>query len=384
MKRPSADDAIAALYSAAIDSSQWSHALAAVAGVAEAQAANSFVHDLATDRFLDYRFIGYPDGFAKQYASHFHALDLARQTLYREAPGRMRAMSRYIPNDVVAGSEYYQDFYIPAGLRHSCGGMRIDRERRLIIAVHRPVGHKPYDDDTVAELQRVLDHLPNVFRIRDATAKAQHDKGLHQAALDTLQRAVVIVDSNLQVQYHNAAAQRLLGEAREVLVRQGRLMLVDSHLQQQLARRVRDACQPTSPVGSAGLYLFDGDGRPSVELSVAPLKAEAAADVSVAPRPAAMVLLRRTFQVSEWPAHACRPFSLSAAEMAVASSLAEGLTPHEMAERSGTKISTVRTQIRSVLAKTGTRRVTEVAALFSSMESPLHRAPVDSEEPARH
>jgi DNA-binding CsgD family transcriptional regulator/PAS domain-containing protein len=373
MKSPSVDDAIAALYSAAVDPSEWQRALTLVAGVADAQAANCFVHDLATDEFLDYRFIGYPEGFAQQYASHFHTLDLARQVLYREAPGRMHAMSRHLPDAVVARSEYYQDFYIPFGLRYSCGGTQVEGDRRLIIAVHRPAGHQPYDDATIARLQRVLDHLPNVFRIREATARAEHDTQLRQAALEALQRAVLIVDATLRVQYHNAAAQLLLDELREVAIRHGRLALTDSLQDQQLSRRVKDACQPRPLVGSSCLYLHGRDGRPNVELSVAPLRPKAVADGVARARPAAMVVLRRTFQAGEWPASAQRPFSLSNAEMAVARSLAEGLTPHEMAERSGIKISTVRTQIRSVLAKTGTRRVAEVAALFASMDMPAAR-----------
>ncbi|UQN56151.1 hypothetical protein L0Y88_27950 [Burkholderia multivorans] len=107
--------------------------------------------------------LGYGSGWADAYASHYHSLDLAREVLMREPAGRMYPMHRFLPDSVIDRSEYYQDFYIREGLRYSCGGMRFEGDRRLILAVHRPVNHRPYDAHTVRELQRVLDHCRTSF-----------------------------------------------------------------------------------------------------------------------------------------------------------------------------------------------------------------------------
>lgn len=365
----SADEAIAALYTAAVDPGQWDAALGALTRLADARAANCFVHDAHTERFLEYRFAGYSPNWAQGYARHYHSLDLARRVLLRESPGRMYPMHRYVTSGMVESSPYYQDFYIPEGLRYSCGGTLFDGNRRLILAVHRPVAHRPFEEQTVAELQRVLDHLPNVFQVRELAARTRDKALMSSAALDALPRAVAIVDEGMHLHYLNAAAEALLNTSTEVRIRANRLSTSEIRLAHQLAQRVKSACQMTPTVNHVPLHTANVGGRPSIELHVVPLKPQLAADFGCE-RPLAMVLLRRPFHCAEWPRSAHRPYALSRAEMAVVAALIEGLTPAEHAERSGIKISTVRSQIKTILAKTGTRRMAEVAILFAAIDIP--------------
>jgi DNA-binding CsgD family transcriptional regulator len=117
------------------------------------------------------------------------------------------------------------------------------------------------------------------------------------------------------------------------------------------------------------LYMTDEDGRVAIEMHVVPLQPHLAADV-MRPQPMAMVLLRCPFYRSTWPRSAHRPYDLTHAEMATLAAMIEGLTPGEHAERSGVRISTVRSQIKAILAKTGSRRIAEVVALFAAVDMP--------------
>lgn len=359
----SADSVIAALYTAAAAPDQWHAALEALRCLADARAANCFVHDGLTDSFLEYRYTGYGPNWADGYASHYHNLDLARQVLLREPAGQMYPMHRYVTQGMVERSEYYQDFYIAEGLRYSCGGTLFDGNQRLILAVHRPVGHSPYDEHTVSELQRVLNHLPSVFRVRELTMQTRHQALMSNAALDALPRAVLIVDECMSVHYVNAAANALLERSGDVLVRTNRLVLADPPLARQLAQRIKHACAATPVVAPVPLYVVGVNNRPSLELRIAPLKPRLAASVTSA-RPMALVVLRQPFYRAQWSLSSNRPFSLTQAEIAVVGALVEGLTPAECAMRNGVKISTVRSQIKAIMAKTGTRRMTEIASLF--------------------
>jgi DNA-binding CsgD family transcriptional regulator/PAS domain-containing protein len=366
----SADEAIAALYAAAVAPEQWGKALEVLTRLADARAANCFVHDALTEHFIEYRFIGYGENWARDYASHYHSLDLARRVLLREPAGRMHAMHRYVSESMVQKSEYYQDFYIREGLRYSCGGTLFDGNQRLILAVHRPVGHSPYDEHVIAELQRVLNHLPHVFRVRELVTQGRVDASMSCAALDALPRAVVIVDANATIRYINRAASVLLDQADDMHVRSSRLSLSDPRLARQLSQRIEKACQPPQTVDPVPLYTVDANGRPSAELHVVPLDPALAAGVTSA-HPMAMILMRRPFQRADWSGAIARPYSLSPAELGVATALVEGLTPAEYALRSGVKISTVRSQIKSIMAKTGTRRMPEIATLFAGIDNPL-------------
>ncbi|AJY14761.1 helix-turn-helix transcriptional regulator [Burkholderia multivorans] len=360
----SADESIAALYAAAIDPEQWHVALQALVALADARAANCFVHDARTGRFLEYRFTGYGSGWADAYASHYHSLDLAREVLMREPAGRMYPMHRFLPDSVIDRSEYYQDFYIREGLRYSCGGMRLEGDRRLILAVHRPVNHRPYDAHTVRELQRVLDHLPNVFRVRETAAQTHDRAPMMAAALDALPRAVIVVDDTLRVRYLNAAASALLGESTELRVQADRLVASSPQVAPQLAQRVKDACAPPHVAAPQPLYALDRERRPTFEIQVVPLKPQLTASLDRDTRPLAMLLPRRPFRGAARPLAESAPFALTPAEMAVATGIAGGLTPAEYAQRNGVRISTVRSQIKSIFAKTGVRRIADLVALF--------------------
>jgi DNA-binding CsgD family transcriptional regulator len=60
-------------------------------------------------------------------------------------------------------------------------------------------------------------------------------------------------------------------------------------------------------------------------------------------------------------------FDLTPAEAKVARGIAQGLTVDEMAARYGTARETVRTQVKTLLGKTGARRQVEVAARLSAL-----------------
>jgi DNA-binding CsgD family transcriptional regulator len=367
--KATADEAIAAFYAAAVDPTQWDTALGALIALADGRAANCFVHDATTKDFLEYRFTGYGPNWARDYASHYHSLDLARGVLLSRTAGTMYPMHRYVPETAVERSEYYQDFYIREGLRYSCGGTLLDGNRRLILAVHRPLGHRPYEDETVGELQRVLGHLPNIFRVRDITAQTDSGSLISSAALDVLPRAVLIVDFKLDIQYLNRAARSLLQSATEINVRANRLTLSEQRITQQLTHQVKFACLKSPMVDATPLYVPGTNGPCSLEIQIVPLSPQLAARIS-RPQPLAMLLLRQPFRKVEWPRSASCPFDLSQAEMAVVSAMVEGLTPTEYATRRCVQISTVRSQIKSILAKTGARRITEVVALFTAIDIP--------------
>jgi DNA-binding CsgD family transcriptional regulator len=64
-------------------------------------------------------------------------------------------------------------------------------------------------------------------------------------------------------------------------------------------------------------------------------------------------------------------YAITPAEARVVLALARGATLREIADELGTSIATVRTQVKSSLEKTGTRRQAELVALVHSLAPPL-------------
>ena len=94
------------------------------------------------------------------------------------------------------------------------------------------------------------------------------------------------------------------------------------------------------------LPLQDGQGRPSQ----------------------AMVVLGKRNLCGELPMLAfAREHQLTAAELQVLQSLCSGLQPQEIAQRHGVAISTVRTQIASVRAKTATESIRDLVSMVAQL-----------------
>lgn len=374
MDKDGADPVIAAFYRAALEPLQWSAAMRAFARLAGGDVACCFLK--AETGAVPSR--GYVTGLDQGawedgYRRYYHALDPGYAILTRAPPGRMHLMQDYFSEQAVARSEYFQDFYLRAGVRYSCSGIVRDNGALTILSAHRAAGQGPYDGNTHSQLQRVLDHLPNVFRLRDTAQQAQAHGALAWEALDALPRAILLTDAGLRLVFMNIAAQQLLAAtspfASVFTLHGGKVAVRMSQLQQQLAQRVRQTCAALACRRPAPLYASDEDGRPALEIGILPLPVRLGqADGEGASL--AMLSLRPLFRSGRrhWPGALERPCGLTGAEWSLALALADGMEPGEYAQRKGVRISTVRSQIQAILAKTGTRRSSEIASLFSALE----------------
>lgn len=383
MDKDGADPVIAGFYRAALEPLQWEAAMRAFARLAGGDVACCFLKAEAGVAPSRACITGLDEtAWEHGYRRYYHALDPGYAILTRGPPGRMQLMQDHFSDQAVARSEYFQDFYLRAGVRYSCSGIVPDNGALTILSAHRAAGQGRFDQRTRSQLQRVLDHLPNVFRLRDTAQQAQVHGALAWTALDALPRAILLVDASLQLVFMNQTAQQLLcgpplvpalaSATAVVVLRGGRVGLRAGRLQQRLAQQVRQACAGQAGGAPGPLYVADANDRPALEIAILPLPIPTDAAACGNGGRLAMLSLRPLFRASarhaHGPADAARPCGLTAAEWSLALALADGVEPAEYALRQGVRISTVRSQIQAILAKTGTRRSSEIASLFSALE----------------
>jgi DNA-binding CsgD family transcriptional regulator len=73
-------------------------------------------------------------------------------------------------------------------------------------------------------------------------------------------------------------------------------------------------------------------------------------------------------------------FDLTPTEARVAGSLAQGLTLSEIAERHKVKVSTVRSQLKAVFAKTGSNTQSQIVALLAAAQPNIPLQPVEQSQ----
>jgi DNA-binding CsgD family transcriptional regulator len=216
------------------------------------------------------------------------------------------------------------------------------------------------EDDTATDAERrelpVRNALPKRLALARAAAKL--------AMLDRLACAGVLLDRKARVVRLNRHAEALLGDGLEV--RHGALVASDacSHRDlQQLMGGLRAGC--LSPAAPSSRALVRRSERSPLIVEILPLAALAADARGVA---LALLVITDIERRPTVPEDLLRTmFGLTPAEARLACRLAEGASLDDVAEALGIVRNTARVQLRSVFAKTGTRRQGELIALLARL-----------------
>jgi DNA-binding CsgD family transcriptional regulator len=183
------------------------------------------------------------------------------------------------------------------------------------------------------------------------------------AALDAMRRPGLVIGMSAQVLCRNDSANAVLGQW--LLISRGRLRAVsrgaDVALQDLFLRVTCDA-NPAAFALPASVALPSADARPLI-VQAAPLHA---ADPDIFGDAKALVTINRLERPSDTAVGSlCEAFGLTAAEHRLAREMASGVGLVAASASLGVAMSTVRTHLKSIFAKTRTRSQSELAALLS-------------------
>ncbi|WP_082938226.1 helix-turn-helix transcriptional regulator [Mitsuaria sp. 7] len=175
-------------------------------------------------------------------------------------------------------------------------------------------------------------------------------------ALEEIDLGVCLVAGEGQLLYANSTARRQLDETSPLQIIDGQLIASQRNDQLRLEGALADVQRGLRHL----ICLGRGPGR--LSMSVLPLQ-----DGQGRPTQAMVVLGKRNL-CGELPMLAfAREHQLTAAELQVLQSLCSGLQPQEIAHRHGVAISTVRTQIASVRAKTATESIRDLVSMVAQL-----------------
>jgi len=182
--------------------------------------------------------------------------------------------------------------------------------------------------------------------------------------LDHLGLPVLLVDCDASVRYANAAARAFIDG--NGLIKAVNEVLSTHHGPdgQRLKNAIADTC--ANGAGRVVVLGSAGSAQPIVVL-VLPFH-----DDGPVERSRALVLLRSGKGMSEILVNSLRQFfRLSPAEASIAVALGTGIDLNELAHQRGVKLNTLRSQVASIMAKTGTRRQAQLVALVARIDSVL-------------
>lgn len=284
-------------------------------------------------------------------------------------PGDFTVVSEVVPRRLFLQSRFYREWMRPQGLRHCVAGF-MDRSAHSVagVGVMRREGSRTFGEAEVDLLRRLAPHVQRAIRLLAVRGLSEVERAAAQRIGDALRLGAIFVAGSGQILAASRRATALLAAPGGPHLKDGRLVArtpAETHAFRELiaaATRPRDAAKP--PVGGALALSRPGD-RPPLVVLVSPLRGERAEPDWTEP-PVALVILRAPEEVPVPSDSELRSlFAFTPAEARVARLLTER-TVEEIAQALDVRVATVRTHVQHLLAKTGSRRQSDLVRLLVS------------------
>jgi DNA-binding CsgD family transcriptional regulator/PAS domain-containing protein len=333
------DRIIELFYRAILDPSHWSEALQRVAGLMHCESASIILYDRNSGQAA----LSHSFGTAEETPAAYHAYYCTCDP----GPDAIRQ---------VEVGDWYR-LVVTHGVE---GGL----------SLQRAIGRRPFDQTDMELASGIIPHLQRVMAIHMKLQAAAHREACLNCMIDSINFAMLSVDRQAKVLHLNAAAERLIQQHGVIDVTSGELAMagIAPHCLLQMIAR---ACGEPPQAGIE--MLRDELGFPCMQLVVTPLAQEEAGGVSELGGPYALVVLKpldAAGSVSEPLLHEL--YGLTPAESRLSVLLLQGASVREAAELACVSLNTVRTQLKSVFAKTGTRRQADLVRKLSLLSSLWH------------
>ena len=327
---------------------------------------------------------GLDGGVGPSYAAHYAGIDPRRELAMRLPAGEFISCHEHFTARAVSRSEFFQDYLLPLGVHYLLGSGELIQsdETTVQIGFQRYVGQVPFDATAQSRMRRLMPHLERAMALLVRSESLRAALVTAEQGMNALDWGMIALDAEGHVVFANSRAELLLRAADCVVVTGHRLGANHFASDKQLTaalRRVVATGAPESLMLEAAQRKIEHAGEQSHDssrqyLTISRLS-NAEAETGSAMRsifPGARLLVFISTPKQQRTA-TCRQlmqlFGLTPAEARLAHGLLRGLSAGEYKQEQGVSHATVRTQIRSILAKTGTRRQAELLGLLSRMPS---------------
>ena len=368
------DSIVAKIYSGASGRLPWSAALNELARGADAWA----IHILGVNKRNGGILFSHHGGEATaqtnlDYVRTYHRIDPRTPLAAASKTDAWFHCHEHFDDAYAASSPFYQDFLIPYGGRYMSIAKIIDDDDLVVMmGVHRGSRKAPLDADSLLWLGRIKGHLTEAMSIYRHLRELHYEHAAGRHLLDGFVYPIMLVDSMRGILFKNLAAAGALDSTEYILDHGGMLGCRhpgdDAALTvavQNLGLQADPALRLPQKRQFVRLHRASDHGRVGVYLSALfPNEVMAAFGMASA----ALLVFhdpKATPQVD--PFILAEAFDLTPAEARVAVQLAHGKTAEEVATERTVALGTVRTQIKSLLAKTGVHRQGDLVRLIGSL-----------------
>ncbi len=359
---------LGAVYESAIDPEQWPGLLDQVTRFVGGRVGQLSVFSLERDFKPTWAVSGMERDRYKTYF-YRHATEDPRLPYILGSVGRIVCPERGVNLEQFRSTPLYRDVISPLDIEHSIGScFAKEGDVKAILAMMRGRLEGPFEAQELSRLGLIMPHLRRAFEFYALLEQAKAKASEIGAMLDIVDAGIFLADSELRVAHANKLGEALVRSQDGIVLRAGRLACRDTRATKRLSTLACNAVAAAQ--GRAGLadaehleVPRENDAVP-YGVSVHPLP-RSQAPRNMAFKAELAIVVR---EVGRSPSNAARrlrtAFNLTPAEAALGRDLAEGIGLDCHARQREIAISTVRTHLRSIYAKTETKRLPQLVAVL--------------------
>jgi DNA-binding CsgD family transcriptional regulator/PAS domain-containing protein len=364
---------IGSIYDCALAPERWERTLDELRNAFNAQVSLLGLTDLRTNRLLLHRTIGIEPYWLQELHRHMPEINGAVANFGAGLDqDDAFVISRHVPPSYLETSPYYRECLQPQGIADILQHKLVDTQNRhALFGVSKNTKQGLVTEREMELAALLLPHLRRAVMISDVLDIRTIKHARMTETLDALRCGVILTNAQSAILHANAAAERMMAAAHGPIQGHGGLLAARSdEAAVELRAAIRLAAGDNNArLGKAGLAIALGNGEgPPVLAHVLPLNG---GDVRTRLQPQAVAAVFIGIPgESEGAETMAAVFGLTPAETRLLSRLLAGRTLEEAAAEFGIAISTAKTHLRAIFAKTGVARQADLVRLGASLVPP--------------
>jgi DNA-binding CsgD family transcriptional regulator len=380
LRHASANALIGSLYDAVMAPNGFQQFIEALCGAFQLKSVSMITRHVDTHEVKGHWIYGLKKEWVDSYALEYAREDILAHHMMVSPIASFYASNLDLPHpERFPESRFYREWVQPQGVAYAAGGIVLREGAWLTeIILQRSARHPPFARDELDWLDELVPHLQKAIQMRHRFAELQLRQNFLASSLDVLAMPTLLFDEYGRVEHANRSGVHLLSGRNALWLEGKHLFARDDAVTRNINLEVSNAIRTSRGVAADPIstVLLPRRGQMPLMLMIAPLRL-----TSSAPRHGAALLF--AFDPDTTPSVGVDVvrtlFGLSEAEAQLAVALSSGKTLDDAAHERGTSIHTIRTQLKSVFNKTGTKRQSDLVSLLLSSPAYFlaHHAPAE-------
>ena len=377
MRPETLSEIVGSVYDCVLQPQDWSRTLPLISSFGESAASSIVVQDRLSASGTNVFEHGADQSFLRLYFEKLAALRTtpSKQIAFDQI-GDFATMTMLAGERETSNSDFYLKWVKPLGFRDVIGVLVLRSGKRVAwFSVVRSGVQSRFTDRDLHQIELLSPHICRALMISDALELQTIMATRLEQTVDKLSTGVLLTEDQGRISYMNSSAERLLKNGNALKSLNGRLTTARPGPRETLSRALAESMSGHAPprTGQYAVPLPDDEGGGLIA-NVLPLEWREGRNPLAALRGVTAVIVQDPAERRAPPLEAFASLhGLTFAEQKVLEHIAGGQPPQQTADELGVSITTVKTHLQKIFAKTATGRQADLVQLLERHTAPLRR-----------